>query len=553
MVIIQGQGVCGGVAFGKLHILHGMEHKVHRFHVTDVRAEWERFEHAEAVVDTQLHELYLKARSEVGEENATIFDIHRMMLKDPDYRHAIRTVIEEQHLNAESAVAAASDTFQEMFSSMDDSYMQARASDVKDISERILSVLSGDAKVGFSSDTPVIIAADDLAPSETVQLDKSKILAFVTALGSPTSHTSILARTMNIPAIIGADKITDSRFRGADTIADGFTGTVYIDPDMQTVLKMQKKQQDVQRQNALLTKLKGTEPVTKDGQKILLYANIGSPNDMPEVYANDGMGVGLFRSEFIYLERKTCPTEEEQFHAYKSVLQKAMGKRVIIRTLDIGADKQVDYFSLPKEENPAMGIRAIRLCLTRPELLKTQLRALYRASVFGKLSIMLPMITSVQEIAQVKQLREEIFWELTKEHLPFCKDTELGVMIETPAAALISDKLAKEVDFFSVGTNDLTQYTLAVDRQNPAADAFCDPHHLALLRMIRLITENAHKAGIWVGICGELAADTNLTELFLAIGIDELSVSPGRILPLKQKVLACNAKQARAKLLPSLD
>lgn len=553
MVIIQGQGVCGGVAFGKLRILHGTEHKVHRFHVTDVQAEWERFEQAEAVVDTQLHELYLKARNEVGEENATIFDIHRMMLKDPDYRNAIRTVIEEQHLNAESAVAAASDTFQEMFSSMDDSYMQARATDVKDISERILSVLSGDAKVGFSADTPVIIAADDLSPSETVQLDKSKILAFVTALGSPTSHTSILARTMNIPAIIGADKITDSRFLGADTIADGFTGTVYIDPDMQTVLKMQKKQQDIQRQNALLTKLKGTEPITKDGQKILLYANIGSPNDMPEVYANDGMGIGLFRSEFIYLERKTCPTEEEQFHAYKSVLQKAMGKRVIIRTLDIGADKQVDYLSLPKEENPAMGIRAIRLCLTRPELLKTQLRALYRASVFGKLSIMLPMITSVQEIAQVKQLREEIFLELTKEHLPFCKDTELGIMIETPAAALISDKLAKEVDFFSVGTNDLTQYTLAIDRQNPAADAFCDPHHLALLRMIRLIAENAHKAGIWVGICGELAADTDLTELFLAIGIDELSVSPGRILPLKQKVLACNAKQARAKLLPSLD
>ena len=553
MITIHGQGVCGGVAFGKLRLLKKAENRVQRVHVDDPEKEWKRFEEARTKADLQLKELYIKARSEVGEGNAMIFDIHRMMLGDLDYLDSIRATIQEQHLNAESAVATTADTFSEMFAAMDDSYMQARAADVKDISERIISILANDTEVGFNPDAPVIVGAEDLAPSETVQLDKSKILAFVTEQGSSASHTSILARTMNIPAVIGAAGIMDDRCDNTDIIVDGFTGTVYIDPDMQTVLKMQVKHQNTQKQNALLAKLKGVKPVTKDGQSILLYANIGSLKDMPEVYANDGMGVGLFRSEFIYLENKTYPTEDEQFVIYKSALQKAMGKRVIIRTLDIGADKKVDYFEMPKEENPAMGVRAIRICLTRPDLFKTQLRALYRASVFGRLAIMFPMIISVIEVQKIKELCKEVQEELRQDNIPFRESTELGIMIETPAAALISDKLAKEVDFFSIGTNDLTQYTLAIDRQNAAADSFCDPHHLALLRLIHTVVENSHKAGIWTGICGELAGDTSLTELFLAMRVDELSVSPRLILPLKQKVLSCNANKARETLLSILD
>ncbi len=553
MITIHGQGVCGGVAFGKLHLLKKAERRVQRTHVDDSEKEWRRFEEAKQTANAQLKELYIKALSEVGEENAMIFDIHQMMLEDLDYLDSIRTAIREQHLNAESAVATTADTFSEMFSSMDDSYMQARAADIKDISERIIAILANAKRVGFHFDTPGIVGAEDLAPSETVQLDKSKILAFVTEQGSSASHTSILARTMNIPAVIGASGIMDDRYDNSDIIVDGFTGTIYIDPDMQTVLQMQIKQQDTQKQNELLAKLKGIKPVTNDGQNILLYANIGSLKDMPEVYANDAMGVGLFRSEFIYLESKTYPTEDEQFTIYKSALQKAMGKRVIIRTLDIGADKQVDYFEMPKEENPAMGVRAIRICLSRPDLFKTQLRALYRASVFGRLAIMFPMITAVNEVRQIKELCKEVQEELKQDGIPFRESTELGIMIETPAAALISDKLAKEVDFFSIGTNDLTQYTLAIDRQNAAADSFCDPHHLAILRLIYTVVKNAHKAGIWAGICGELAGDTSLTELFLAMGIDELSVSPRLILPLKQKVLSCNAARAREALLPMLD
>lgn len=553
MVTIQGQGVCGGIAFGKLELINKSIKLVQKSHIKDVDKEIKRFEDAKQKASEQLKMLYEKAKSEVGEENAMIFDIHSMMLDDPDYISSVKSNINSQKLNAESAVAITADNFAQMFSLMDDSYMQARASDVRDISERIISILANSVPSGIKSQVPVIIGARDLAPSETVQFDKSKILAFITEEGSSNSHTSILARTMNIPAVIGAQGIMDEIFDGNDVIVDGFTGKIYVNPDMHTVLKMQQKKHQSDEQSKLLQKLRGIEPKTKDGQKILLYANIGSIDDMPSVYANDAMGIGLFRSEFVYLERKTFPSEDEQFEIYKSAAQKAIGKRVIIRTLDIGADKQVDYFEMPKEENPAMGVRAIRICLSRPNIFKTQLRALYRASAFGKIAIMFPMITSVKEIIQIKKVCSEICEELDSEGIHYNQDIELGIMIETPAAALISDKLAKEVDFFSIGTNDLTQYTLAIDRQNPMADAFCDIYHLSILRMIKQVTDNAHKNGIWTGICGELAGDIKLTEMFLAMGVDELSVSPGLILPIKQKVLETNVSDIREKLLKSLD
>ena len=549
MIIIKGKGVCGGVAFGKLEILKKSAGTVRRTHINDTEAEWKRFEEAHAEAKEQLKQLYDKALNEVGEENAMIFEIHQMMLDDADYLDSIKMNITEQKLNSESAVAITSDNFAEMFASMDDSYMQARAADVKDISNRLISILSNAADSGIKSETPVVIGAEDLAPSETVQLDKSKILAFITEKGSTNSHTSILARTMNIPAVIGVSELFKGNYDGMDVIVDGFTGDIYIDPDMQTVIKMQEKKQKSQVQNELLSKLKGVKPVTKDGQEIKLYANIGSLKDMAAVYANDAMGIGLFRSEFIYLESKTYPTEDEQFSIYKSAAQKALGKRVIIRTLDIGADKQVDYFEMPKEENPAMGIRAIRICLTRPAVFKTQLRALFRASAFGKIAVMFPMITSVSEVKQIKEICSEVKKELKEENIPYNENVELGIMIETPAAAIISDKLAREVDFFSIGTNDLTQYTLAVDRQNPDASAFCDEHHPAILRLIKMVIDNSHKAGIWTGICGELAGDTDLTELFLAMGVDELSVSPGLILPLKQKILETNVSEIKDKML----
>jgi len=551
MITIKGQGVCGGIAFGRLELLKNDKNTVQRVHVTDIVKETERLEKALTKAADQLKTLYEKALNEVGEENAMIFEIHGMMLEDRDYIDSIKLSISSQKLNAESAVAITSDNFAEMFSQMDDSYMQARAADVRDISERIISILSNSENTGIKSETPVIIGAKDLAPSQTVQLDKSKILAFVTEKGSANSHTSILARTMNIPAVVGAVGIMDSE-DDVDVIVDGFTGHIYIEPDMLTVLEMQKKKHKADEQNALLLKLKGLKPVTKDGQEILLYANIGSVDDMAEVYANDGMGVGLFRSEFIYLESEAYPTEDEQFNIYKNVAQKALGKRVIIRTLDIGADKQVDYFEMPKEENPAMGVRAIRICLTRPEIFKTQLRALYRASAFGKIAIMFPMITSVNEVKRIKELCNEVKEALKKDNIPFNENTELGIMIETPAAAVISDKLAKEVDFFSIGTNDLTQYTLAVDRQNAEAEAFCDIHHTAVLRLIKTVVDNAHEAGIWTGICGELAGDLELTELFLAMGVDELSVSPGLILLLKQKVLEMDVLKNKDEILSVL-
>lgn len=549
MIILKGQGVCGGIAFGKIELLKKGSNQVIRTHITDTDKELKRFEAAKEKARRQLDELYEKAISEVGEDNAMIFDIHKMMLEDIDYLSSIRSGITDQKLNAESAVALSADNFSEMFTSMDDSYMQARAADVRDISERIITILDNSSENIIKSDSPVIIGADDLAPSETVQLDKSKILAFVTEKGSSSSHTSILARTMNIPAVIGVKGINDDDIDGKDIIVDGFNGDIYINPDMKTVLKMQEKKQKSEKQIELLSKLRGVAPITKDGQKILLYANIASSDDLPDVYANDAMGVGLFRSEFIYLEAKTYPTEDEQFEIYKNAAQKSLGKRIIIRTLDIGADKQVDYFQMPHEENPAMGVRAIRICLSRPAVFKTQLRALYRASAFGKIAIMFPMITSVGEVTKIKEICKEVRLELKAEGVPFNENAELGIMIETPAAALISDKLAREVDFFSIGTNDLTQYTLAADRQNPDADAFCDIYHPSILRLIKMTVDNAHACGIWTGICGELAGDMKLTEFFLSIGVDELSVSPGLILGLKQKILDTDVSKVKEKAL----
>lgn len=553
MVTIKGQGVCGGVAFGKLYVLKKTSNVIKRERVDDTEAELARFEDARKKTMLRLGALYDKAVAEVGESSAMIFEIHRMMLEDEDYISSIRSIITNQKLNAETAVANTSDNFAEIFTAMDDSYMQARAADVRDISERLIGVLSDSATDEIHSDIPVILAAEDLAPSETVQLDKSKIMAIVTEKGSANSHTAILARTLNIPAVIGAKGITDNGESTDDVIVDGFTGTVYISPDMNTVLAMQKKKDEADSKKKLLNKLKGIKPVTKDGQSILLYANIGNPGDLPQAYANDAQGVGLFRSEFIYLERNSYPTEDEQFAVYKKSAEKMGGKRIIIRTLDIGADKQADYFELPREENPAMGVRAIRICLTRPQLFKTQLRALYRASAYGNIAIMFPMITSVNEVKRIKEICSEVRDELKAEKIPFNENTSLGIMIETPAAALISDKLADEADFFSIGTNDLTQYTLAVDRQNRAAEQFCDTHHLSVLRLIKTVVDNAHKSGIWAGICGELGADTSLTEMFLAMGVDELSVSPGAILLIKKKVLETDVSAVRDELLAKLN
>lgn len=552
MTTIQGKGVCGGVAFGKLYLFKKASSMVKRERIKDTQKELERFESARKVTTEQLAKLYEKAVLEVGEDNAMIFEIHRMMLSDEDYLESIRSMISNQSLNAEAAVAGTADNFAEMFSGMEDSYMQARAADVRDISERLITVLTNSGGGEINSDLPVILAAEDLAPSETVQLDKTKILAFITEKGSPNSHTSILARTLGIPAVIGAEGIMNVG-NMQDVIVDGFTGEVCIEPDMNKVLEMQKKKAESDSRKSLLNRLKGVKPRTKDGQEILLYANIGNPDDLPAVYANDAQGVGLFRSEFIYLESKTYPTEDEQFAIYKKAAEKMGGKRIIIRTLDIGADKNVDYFEMPKEENPAMGVRAIRICLTRPELFRTQLRALYRASAFGRIAIMFPMIISVEEVKKIKEICAEVRAELEREKIPFNAKTELGIMIETPAAAIISDRLAKEVDFFSIGTNDLTQYTLAADRQNRQVAELCDERHAAVLRLIKLTADNAHKNGIWVGICGELAADTELTELFLAIGIDELSVSPALLLPLKQKVLETDVSKIREECLKIIE
>lgn len=537
MTEFQGKGVFGAVAIGKISIFEKQEVKVKRCHITDTENEKARIEQAKEQAKEQLQQIYEKALKEVGETNAQIFEIHMMMIDDEDYNDSINNIIESQNVNAEYAVAVTADNFAEMFASMDDSYMQARASDVKDISERLIKNLSSGNQETNKTDDKVIICASDLAPSETVSLDKEKVLAFVTANGSSNSHTAILARNMNIPAVIGVgEKFLEEIKNGETAIVDGFTGKVYIDPDSETLEAMQKKQKQDTEKKELLQKLKGKENITLDGTKINIYANIGGVDNIGAVLLNDAGGIGLFRSEFLYLENSDYPTEEQQFQAYKKVLESMAGKKVIIRTLDIGADKQVDYFHLEKEDNPALGYRAIRICLTRPEIFKTQLRALYRASVFGNLGIMFPMITSVKELERIKEICEEVKSELHAEDVEYSENTEIGIMIETPAAAIISDRLAPMVDFFSVGTNDLTQYTLACDRQNPRLEEFCDTHHEAILRLIRMSAENAHKNGAWIGICGELAGDTTLTEEFLRMGIDELSVSPAFVLKVRDTV-----------------
>ena len=539
MVTIQGKSVFGGVSIGKLMFYKRNEKVIKREHVSDVDAEWKRFEAAKGQAVDQLKELYEKALEDVGEANAMIFEIHQMMLEDLDYLESIENIIRSQEVNAEYAVATTADNFAQMFASMDDAYMQGRAADVKDVSERVLDILCGVSAGVKEMTEPCIIAADDLAPSETVQLDKSKVLGFATMYGSSNSHTAILARTMNIPAVIGLGENLSAQYDGKMAVIDGFTGVLYVDPDEETLVRMQEKRAKDLEQKELLNQLKGKENVTKSGQKINVYANIGNVSDLGAVLKNDAGGIGLFRSEVLYLENSTFPTEEQQFAVYKQVAESMAGKKVIIRTLDIGADKQVDYFNLGKEENPALGYRAIRICLTRPEIFKTQLRALYRAAVYGNLSIMFPMIISVSEVKKIKEIIAEVKAELKAEGIPYKEDVELGIMIETPAAVMMSRELAKEVDFFSVGTNDLTQYTLAIDRQNQKLDAFYDPHHPAVLAMIKMAADNAHAEGKWIGICGELGADLELTEEFLKMGLDELSVSPALVLPLRKRIREC--------------
>ena len=553
MITIQGKGVSAGVGVGPLYFYHRHDSVVPRYTVTDTDAEWHRFKGAQTGAVEQLGELAEKARAETGDEGAQLFEAHQMMVEDLDYEEAIEQRISGQHLNAEAAIADAGEQFAAMFEAMNDPYMQARAADVRDVSRRMLDILAGTRPDTFDPESPVVLAADDLAPSETIQMDKSKILGFITAGGSGSSHTAILARTLGIPAIVGAGSALKPEYAGREVILDGATGNIVIDPDDMTRDRLLKKREEQQRLQRLLQTLKGQPNTTKDGRSIRIYCNIASPEDVHAVQVNDGGGVGLFRSEFLYLYSTDYPTEEQQFEAYKQVLSDMEGKEVIIRTMDIGADKQIDYFRLPEEKNPALGMRALRICLTRPELFRTQLRALYRASAFGRLGIMFPMVASVWEVREAKRLCEEVKRELKEEGVPYGEQVELGIMIETPAAVLLSDRLAKEVDFFSIGTNDLTQYTLACDRQNNNMGRFYDPHHPAVLRMIRLTAENAHKNGIWVGICGELAADLTLTETFLAMGIDELSVAPRAVLPLRNAVRMTDTRQSGPRILAALE
>lgn len=542
----RGKSVFGGIAIGKICVYRKGEQQVKRVKTEDTEGEMQRYTQAKEEAVRQLKTLYEKAVKEVGEANAAIFEIHQMMLEDDDYNESVENIIRTQKVNAEYAVAATSDNFSQMFASMEDDYMRERAADVKDISERILAVLGGGAKSTVNTEEPVIILADDLAPSETVQLDKDKVLSFVTVHGSVNSHTAILARTMGIPALIGTQIPLDAQVDGKLAVVDGSNGAVYVDPDPEILSEMQRRRQEEEEKKELLQQLKGKENITLDGKKVMLYANIGNIKDLATVIQNDAGGIGLFRSEFIYLEKEEYPTEEEQFKIYKTVAETMAGKRVIIRTLDIGADKKCSYFEMDEEENPALGYRAIRICLTRPEIFKTQLRALFRAAVYGNLAVMYPMITSLWEIKRIKEIAEEVKAELKEQNMEF-RVPEQGIMIETPAAVMVSADLAKEVDFFSIGTNDLTQYTLAVDRQNPKLDEFYDPHHPAVLSMIRMTVENAHRAGIWAGICGELGADLSLTKEFLAMGVDELSVSPGRILPIRKIVLETDVEEYKRK------
>ena len=533
---IFGKGVSKGVAAGPISFYRRASGVIPRHEVSDTAAELERFRAARETAKEQLAKLYDKALAEAGEDAAMLFEAHQMMLDDLDFVESIEGMIENDRVNAEAAVSDTGAQFAEMFAAMDDSYMQARAADIRDISARVIGILTGEGESGIVSDVPCIVAADDLAPSETVQLDKALILGFITAGGSANSHTAILARTMGIPAIISAGDALQPEMEGKYAIIDGQTGEAVVEPDDAERERLLKRQAKEKALKELLDQLKGKPNVTKDGRNVMVYCNIGSPADIDAVLQNDGGGIGLFRSEFLYLQGSDYPTEDEQFEAYKTVAERMGGKRVIIRTLDIGADKQADYFHLDKEENPAMGLRAIRICLTRPEVFRTQLRALYRASAYGKIAIMFPMITSVWEVQEIKRICRNIRAELAEEGVPMADKVELGIMIDTPAAVMMSAELAHEVDFFSVGTNDLTQYTLAVDRQGVGLDRFFDAHHPAVLRMIRMAAENAHKAGIWIGICGELGADAELTETFLSMGIDELSVSPSAVLPLRSAI-----------------
>lgn len=538
----KGKSVFGGIAIGRIKVYNKSEQQVKRVHIDDTEHEKKRYYAAVDKAAMQLQELYDKAVKEVGEANAAIFEMHQIMLTDDDYKESVENIIDSQHVNAEYAVAQTGDNYAAMFAAMEDEYMRGRSADVKDISERLINILSGFNASSMVSDEPVIIVAEDLAPSETVQLDKDKILSFVSVKGSVNSHTAILARTMGIPALIGTPVIPDNDIDGKMGIVDGNSGCLYVDPDNEKLGYYRKKQDEQLKQKELLQLLKGRDDITIDGRKIKLYANIGNVKDVMTVKANDAAGIGLFRSEFIYLERDTFPTEEEQFNIYRTVAENMAGKPVIIRTLDIGADKQCDYFNMDKEDNPALGMRAIRICLTRTEIFKTQLRALYRASAYGNINIMYPMIANMWEIDRIKEIEKEVRDELKQQGID-TGDVQTGIMIETPAAVMLSDELAEKVDFFSIGTNDLTQYTLAVDRQNPKLDSFFDPHHPAVLKMIKMVVDNAHKAGIWAGICGELGADTSLTREFLKMGVDELSVSPGRILPIRKIILDTDVSQ----------
>ena len=536
MEIYSGKSVFGGIAIGKICIYKKGQQTVRRTKIEDVEAEKKRYHDAKAEASSQLQDLYDKALKEVGESGAEIFEAHQMMLEDGDYVESVENIIESENVNAEYAVAMTGDNFAEMFANMEDEYFRARSADIKDISERVISILLGNGSEGINSSEPVIVLADDLAPSETVQMDKELVLSFVTVHGSANSHTAILAKTMSIPALIGCEIPLDDSVDGKMAIVDGFEGKVYVEPDEEILAKKKVRLQEENEKKDLLNKLKGKDNVTLDGQHINLYANIGNIKDLALVLKNDAGGIGLFRSEFIYLESEDYPTEDKQFEIYKTVAQTLAGKKVIIRTLDIGADKQADYFELPKEENPALGMRAIRICLTKPWIFKTQLRALFRASAFGNISIMYPMITSVEEVREIKKIVNEVKEELTNEGIAF-KDVEQGIMIETPASVMVADELAKEVDFFSIGTNDLTQYTLAIDRQNQTLDKFYDSHSPAIMKMLKMVVDSAHANGIWAGICGELGADLTLTQEFLKMGFDELSVSPGRILPIRDIVL----------------
>lgn len=539
METYQGKSILKGIAIGEILFHQKEEEEIKRYKPEDLEAEKQRYIDARGKAIEQLGELYKKACQEVGEANAAVFEVHSMMLEDDDFNDAILNMISTQGVNAEYAVAVTGDNFSNMFSQMEDEYFKARAADIIDISNRVVSVLRG-SENNYQLTKPVILVADDLAPSETVQLDKNKLLAFVTRMGSSNSHTAILARSMNIPALIGIP--IQKEWNGKMAVVDGYTGTLYLDPDEETLNELRRKKEAEDEERKLLAELKGKEDVTLDGKKIKLYANIGNPSDVANVLKNDAQGIGLFRSEFLYLETDHFPTEDEQLQAYKKVAEMMGSKKVIIRTLDIGADKQVDYFNLKHEDNPAMGYRAIRICLTQPDIFKTQLRALFRASAFGNISIMYPMIISLEEIKKIKEIVAEVKQELTEQGVAF-KDVEQGIMIETPAAAVMSDVLAKEVDFFSIGTNDLTQYTLAIDRQNAELDNFYDAHHPAILRMIKMVVDNGHAGGCWVGICGELGADTELTETFMKMGVDELSVSPTFVLPVRKLIRASKCSE----------